>query len=218
VWCVIGIIVWTDSWLSIAGAGCGLIGVGACEEQAQKVYVGGPLGMDQISRLGLRDPAASGIKCGPHGGKNNKTKSWTISWLSLKTKVKSGRRGGQVMSGYWWEVTPSPRGFKWFTTKPLGYLAEPQSQDRRLARGCQAKTGLTGLGSRALGRLEAEDTWHDRKCCIGARQACSGCASVWWCYDNKFPKCPSGACIYYYVIGVVSSIGCLHINLEERGW
>jgi hypothetical protein len=26
--------VWTDSWISIAGAGCGLIGVGAGEEQA----------------------------------------------------------------------------------------------------------------------------------------------------------------------------------------
>jgi hypothetical protein len=26
--------VWTDSWLSIAGAGCGLTGVGAGEEQA----------------------------------------------------------------------------------------------------------------------------------------------------------------------------------------
>jgi hypothetical protein len=26
--------VWTYSWLSIAGAGCGLIGVGAGEEQA----------------------------------------------------------------------------------------------------------------------------------------------------------------------------------------
>jgi hypothetical protein len=25
--------VWTDSWLSIAGAGCGLTGVGAGEEQ-----------------------------------------------------------------------------------------------------------------------------------------------------------------------------------------
>jgi hypothetical protein len=28
---------WTDSWLSITGAGCGLTGVGAGEEQAQKV-------------------------------------------------------------------------------------------------------------------------------------------------------------------------------------
>jgi hypothetical protein len=33
--------VWTDSWLSIAGAGCSLIGVGAGEERAQKVVAGG---------------------------------------------------------------------------------------------------------------------------------------------------------------------------------
>jgi hypothetical protein len=30
-------VVWTDSWLSIAGACCGLTGVGAGEEQAPKV-------------------------------------------------------------------------------------------------------------------------------------------------------------------------------------
>jgi hypothetical protein len=30
----------TDSWLSIAGAGCGLTSVGAGEEQARKVVVG----------------------------------------------------------------------------------------------------------------------------------------------------------------------------------
>jgi hypothetical protein len=34
---VIDNVVWTDSWLSIADAGCGLTGVGACEEQARKV-------------------------------------------------------------------------------------------------------------------------------------------------------------------------------------
>jgi hypothetical protein len=32
--------VWTDSWLSIGGAGCGLTGVGTGEEQALKVVVG----------------------------------------------------------------------------------------------------------------------------------------------------------------------------------
>jgi hypothetical protein len=32
--------VWTDSWLSIAGAGCDLTGVGAGEEQAQNVVAG----------------------------------------------------------------------------------------------------------------------------------------------------------------------------------
>jgi hypothetical protein len=44
---------------------------------------------------------ASGVKCRSHGGENSKTKSWTVSWLSLKTKVAPGRRGGQVMSGDW---------------------------------------------------------------------------------------------------------------------
>jgi hypothetical protein len=33
-------VLWTDSWLSIAGAGCGLTGVGAGEEQARKVVTG----------------------------------------------------------------------------------------------------------------------------------------------------------------------------------
>jgi hypothetical protein len=37
---VIDNVVWTESWLSIAGAGCDLIGVGASEEQARKVVAG----------------------------------------------------------------------------------------------------------------------------------------------------------------------------------
>jgi hypothetical protein len=35
---VIDNVVWTDSWPSIAGVGCGLICVGASEEWARKVY------------------------------------------------------------------------------------------------------------------------------------------------------------------------------------
>jgi hypothetical protein len=34
---VIDNVLWTDSWLSIADAGCGLTGVSASEEQARKV-------------------------------------------------------------------------------------------------------------------------------------------------------------------------------------
>jgi hypothetical protein len=41
---------------------------------------------------------ASGVKCGPHGGMNSKMKSWTVSWLSLKTKVEPGLHGSRVMS------------------------------------------------------------------------------------------------------------------------
>jgi hypothetical protein len=37
-WWVIDNVVWTDSWPIIAGAGCGLICVGAGEERAWKVY------------------------------------------------------------------------------------------------------------------------------------------------------------------------------------
>jgi hypothetical protein len=37
---VIDNVVWIDSWLSIAGAGCGLTGFDAGEEQARKAIVG----------------------------------------------------------------------------------------------------------------------------------------------------------------------------------
>jgi hypothetical protein len=60
-----------------------------------------PPGVDKTSRLGWRDPVASGVKCGPHGGKNSETKSWTVSWLSLKTKVELGLHGSRVLSGDW---------------------------------------------------------------------------------------------------------------------
>jgi hypothetical protein len=91
--------VWTDSWPSIAGVGCGLIGVGSGEEQARMVYASGAPSVEKIIRLRSRDPVASGIKCGPHDDKNSKMRLCTVSWLSLKTKVEPGRRGGQVTSG-----------------------------------------------------------------------------------------------------------------------
>jgi hypothetical protein len=58
-------------------------------------------GVEKTSRLRSRDLVASGVKCRPHGGKNNKMKSWTVSWLSLKTKDDPGLRGRQVMSDDW---------------------------------------------------------------------------------------------------------------------
>jgi hypothetical protein len=47
-----------------------------------------PPGVEKTCRLGSRDPVASGVKCGPYGGKKSKTKSGKVSWLSLKTKVE----------------------------------------------------------------------------------------------------------------------------------
>jgi hypothetical protein len=58
-------------------------------------------GVEKTSRLRSRDPVASGVKCVPHGGMNNKMKSWTVTWLNLKTKVEPGLRGSRVMSSDW---------------------------------------------------------------------------------------------------------------------
>jgi hypothetical protein len=63
-----------------------------------------PPGVEKTSRLDSRDLVTSGVKCGPHGGKNNGTKSWMVSWLSLKTKVEPELRGSRVMSGDWWRL------------------------------------------------------------------------------------------------------------------
>jgi hypothetical protein len=57
--------------------------------------------VEKTSRLRSRDPVASEVKSEPHGGTNDKMKSWTVSWLSHKTKVEPGLRGSQVMSGDW---------------------------------------------------------------------------------------------------------------------
>jgi hypothetical protein len=62
-----------------------------------------PPGVEKTSRLRSRDPVASGVKCGPHGGKNGKMKSWTVSWLSLKTKVEPGE------SSHEWRLVEADR-------------------------------------------------------------------------------------------------------------
>jgi hypothetical protein len=127
VWWVIDNMVWTDSWLSIAGAGCGLTVVGAGENKCERSLSVRPLGVEKTSRLGSRDLVDSGVKWGPHGGNNSKTKSWTVSWLSLKTKVKTGLRGSRVLSGDRRRLHQVRR----VSRKSLGFLVDPKSQGRR---------------------------------------------------------------------------------------
>jgi hypothetical protein len=76
----------------------------------------GPPRSGETSRLGSRDPVASGVKCGLHGSKESKTKSWT------------GAGAGKRLT-----TEVCTRGLWWFTTKPSGYSVEPQNQDRRLS-------------------------------------------------------------------------------------
>jgi hypothetical protein len=60
-----------------------------------------PPGVEKTSRLHSRDPVASGVKCGPHGGMNSKMKSVDGFLVEPQNKVEPGLRGSQVMSGDW---------------------------------------------------------------------------------------------------------------------
>jgi hypothetical protein len=121
--------------------------------------------------------------CVLHGGKKSKTKSGTISWLSLETKVEPGQRGGQVMSGIGVEAAPSRRGLRWFTTKPSGFLVEPQNQDQSLG-GRRRDPSMSS-------DFEAEDTRRDRKACVEFKRG----AVVGHSSDGvtmRIPKVPLG--------------------------
>jgi hypothetical protein len=106
--------------------------------------------VEKTSRLRSRDPVASGVKCGPHGGKNGKMKSGTISWLSLKTKVKPGLRGSRVMSGYWRRLhrvrgvsggSPENHWVPWLIHKAK--TEEPKTEVQQHRTDLTVGTGLT---------------------------------------------------------------------------
>jgi hypothetical protein len=63
------------------------------KNKRERSFLVRPLCVEKTSRLGSRDQVVRGVKCGPHGDKNCKMKSWTVSSLSLKTKVEAGLRG-----------------------------------------------------------------------------------------------------------------------------
>jgi hypothetical protein len=104
-----------------------------------------PPGVEKTNRLRSRDPVASGVKCGPHGGMNSKMKSWTVSWLSLKTKVEPILHGSGVMTGDWWRLhrvrgvsggSPENHWVPWLIYKAK--TGEPKTVQQQL------RTGLTG--------------------------------------------------------------------------
>jgi hypothetical protein len=105
------------------------------------------LGAEKTSRLGSRDPVASRVKCEPHGGKNGKMKSWTVSWLSLKTKVELGLCGSHVKSGDWRRLN---RVCVVFRGSPLNHwvpwlIHKAKAKDQMQ----QHQAGLTGVQRRS---------------------------------------------------------------------
>jgi hypothetical protein len=83
-----------------------------------------PLGVEKTSRLCSRDAVASEVKCGLHGGKNNKMKSVDGSLVEPQNQDRAGT--------LWLaETTSSSWGLQWFTKKAPGYSAKPQSRGRR---------------------------------------------------------------------------------------
>jgi hypothetical protein len=136
--------VWTDSWLSIVGAGRGLICVGAGEEWAQKVYaLRGLRGMERQVGLtqGSQWPAGSSAGRMVARKARRSRRSEPVQGSGSQPKFACGVCGG----------SPQNR---------LGYLVEPQNQDRRLG-GRRRDLG-------ALRNFEAEDTRRDRKACVEA--------------------------------------------------
>jgi hypothetical protein len=109
---------------------------------------------------------------------NSKMKSWTVSWLSLKTKVEPGLRGSRVMSGDWQRLhrvrgvsggSPENNWVPWLIHK--AQTEEPKTVLQQL------QTGLTGEEHRSdrcattqSGIFKAEDTRRDRMACIEAKQ------------------------------------------------
>jgi hypothetical protein len=90
-----------------------------------------PPGVEKTSRLGSRDLVASGVKCGLHSGKKSKLKSVDGS---LVEPLNQGQAGTSWEPSHEWrlaEATSSSQGLRWFTRKPSGYSAEPQSRGQR---------------------------------------------------------------------------------------
>jgi hypothetical protein len=145
-WWVIDNVVWTDSWPSIAGAGCVLICVRAGEEWERKVYaLWGLRGVERQVGLtrGTQWPARSSA-----GRMVARKARWSRRSEPVKGSGSQPKSARGIYGG-----SPQNRSV---------YLVETQNQDRRL-----------GGRRRDLGAprsFEAEDTHQDRKACIEATQ------------------------------------------------
>jgi hypothetical protein len=136
--------VWTDSWPSIAGAGCGLICIGTGEEWARKVYaLRGFRGVERQVGLtrGTRWPAGS--SAGSMVARKARRSRRPEPVQGSGSRLESARR---VCGG-----SPENRWVTWLSHK--------------------TKTGGSAGGDGIRARREASmpaDLWRDRRACVGS--------------------------------------------------
>jgi hypothetical protein len=155
---VIDNVVWTDSWPSIAGAGCDLICVGAGEGRGREVYaLRGLRGVERQvgSARGTRWPAGSsaGRMVARKASRSCRSEPLQVSDSQLKST--RGVCGG----------SPQNRQVNWLSHK--------------------TKTGGSAVGYGIRARREVSmptNTWRDRRACIGRMRTA---VKVWPCDEEE---------------------------------
>jgi hypothetical protein len=151
-------VVWTNSWPSIAGAGCGLICVGAGEEWARKVYaLRGFRGVERQVGLtrGTRWPAGSSAGRMMARKARRSRRPELVQGSGSRSESARGVCGG----------SPENRRVTWLSHK--------------------TKTGGLAGGDGIRARREASmsaDAWRDRRACVGRTQSV---ATAWPCDEEE---------------------------------
>jgi hypothetical protein len=150
--------VWTDSWPSIAGAGCVLICVGPCEEWARKVYaLRGLRGVERQVGLtrGSRWPAGSS------------------AGRMVARKARRSHRPEPVQG----------RGSR--PESPCGVCGGSPENHRVTWLSHKTKTGGSAGGDGIRAPREASmpaDAWRNRRACVGRTQSA---ATAWSCHEEE---------------------------------
>jgi hypothetical protein len=151
-------VVWTNSWLSNAGAGCGLICVGAGEEWARKVYaLRGLRGVERQVGLTRRTRWPAGSSAGRMMARKAR-RSRRLEPVQGRGSRSESARG--VCGG-----SPENRQVTWLSHK---------TKTRALAGG-------DGIRARREASMLA-DAWRDRRACVGRTQSE---ATAWPCDEEE---------------------------------
>jgi hypothetical protein len=151
-------VVWTNSWPSIAGAGCSLICVGAGEEWARKVYaLRGLRGVERQVGLtrGTRWPAGSSAGRMVAKKARQSRRSEPVQGSGSQPESARGVCGG----------SPENRRVTWLSH--------------------ETKTGGSAGGDGIRARRETSmpaDAWRDRRACVGRTRSA---ATAWSCDEEE---------------------------------